>query len=688
MKPRGHCSRAMRLLPMIVGLLWLCAACANMGRPEGGARDELPPRFVRSTPMPGSVRVNPSKVTVVFDENVQLEDAFNKVVVSPAQKQPPQVTSNGRRVTVNFRDTLQSNATYTIDFADAIKDLNEGNILDGFAIDFSTGDSIDSLRISGMVLQAENLEPAQGMLVGVYANLADTAIHTLPLERIARTNQYGQFTIRNLKPGLYRIFALNDLNHDYHWDRSEDIAFYDMLLEPSVEAIEITDTLYASDRSDSTVTRAGVRYLPNDVLLTWFNQNYKAHYLADYKRLDRRRLDIVMGAPCDSLPHIEIVDGAGGITGNFADYSLLKASTRLDTLNYWLAPELVERADSLRLAVTYLKNDSVDSLVPTTDTLRFYFRDPDRKKKKKKEKEEAPAFRIDSLTGDTIMLPPADMEFLSISARSGASQNLEQPMIIETSLPLALLDSAGVHLSMQVDTNWVAMPVRLRPDSSDLLLRSRVDIDWTPGARYRFEIDTLAAQSIYGAHNRPYKHEFTVRQYEDYSNLFFTLPGLDSLTAVVELLNSSDKPVYKAVKPVGSDRAALRLLEPGAYYARLYIDQNNNGRWDTGNLPDSIQPEEVYYYPKKITLKKNWDVEQTWDIAELPLDQQKPYALKKNRPKLKRGERPPEEVDEETDEDNLINPFAPPGRNNANNRPGSNRGLRGSNNGAGNQRYQ
>ena len=115
---------------------------------------------------------------------------------------------------------MLDNTTYTIDFSDAIKDLNEGNTLDGFAIDFSTGDSIDSLRIAGMVFEARTLEPAQNMLVGVYSNLSDTAITTLPLERIGRTNQLGQFIIRGLKPGDYRIYALNDINRDYHWDRS------------------------------------------------------------------------------------------------------------------------------------------------------------------------------------------------------------------------------------------------------------------------------------------------------------------------------------------------------------------------------------------------------------------------------------------------------------------------------------
>ena len=160
--------KSLRLLPALIIAALVLSACASIGRPEGGPRDELPPVFVRSNPMPGERRVDRRSFSLIFDENVQLEDAFNKVVVSPAQLQAPQITANGRRVSVLLRDTLIPNTTYTIDFGDAIKDLNEGNVLDGFAIDFSTGDSIDSLRISGIVLQASSLEPAQGILVGAY----------------------------------------------------------------------------------------------------------------------------------------------------------------------------------------------------------------------------------------------------------------------------------------------------------------------------------------------------------------------------------------------------------------------------------------------------------------------------------------------------------------------------------------
>ena len=114
----------LRTLP-VIALGAIVGACASIGRPEGGPRDETPPVFVRSNPSPGAVGVDRTTFELFFDENVQLEDAFNKVVISPVQIQAPTVSANGRRVSVELRDTLVPGVTYTIDFGDAIKDLND-----------------------------------------------------------------------------------------------------------------------------------------------------------------------------------------------------------------------------------------------------------------------------------------------------------------------------------------------------------------------------------------------------------------------------------------------------------------------------------------------------------------------------------------------------------------------------------
>lgn len=142
----------------------------------------------------------------------------------------------------------------------------------------------------------------------------------------------------------------------------------------------------------------------------------------------------------------------------------------------------------------------------------------------------------------------------------------------------------------------------------------------------------------------------------EYANLSLAVTGLDGRPAVAELLSRQDAPVRRV--PVIDGHAVFSNITPGDYFARLFIDANGNGKYDTGIL-DSIQPEEVYYYPKKIALKKNWDVDQTWDINELPIDQQKPMEIKKNKPKNSTG---PQEDEYEDDQyyDEFGNPAVDP----------------------------
>lgn len=652
------------------------AACASIGRPEGGPRDENPPRYVGSTPRAGQLNVQGNKITIAFDENIQLDDAFNKVVVSPVQKEAPVIRSNGRKVTVELRDTMQKDMTYSIDFGDAVKDLNEGNILDGFAIDFSTGPTIDTLRISGIVLEARNLEPAQGMLVGVHSNLDDSALTTLPLDRIARTNQYGQFTIRNLKPGTYRVFALNDLNRDYKWDRSEDVAFYDFTVSPEIQPIEVCDTFLRADGTDSLAVRPGIRYLPNDVLLTWFNEGYSAQYLKDYSRPERRKLTFNFAAPSDTLPEITIVQGPG--TGRHIDeWSVAQINPTRDSLIYWISDTAVVSTDSLRLSVRYLKTDTADQLSWQNDTLRFFFRDPKTKKKKSKEEEAA----------DTVVLDafgvPQPKDFMNLTV-SGGVQDVYRPITLIADAPIDSIRPGSVRLEIMVDTLWETVSVApLRPDSASPLLQRQLDAEWVPGGKYRLTVDSAAVTTIYGLWNKRLEHQFSVRALEEYSNLTFNITGLEADSAgtlpavMVELLGSDDKPVRTVRMTDG--RAEFRWLDPSVYYARLYIDRNDNGKWDTGNIALGEQPEEVYYYSKKLQLKKNWDVEQAWDIFELPVDAQKPIVIKKNKPKPKKGERLNEGMsDEEEEYDEFGNPIDGNNRRDPNNynnidnrRPGS-----------------
>ncbi|MDE5921576.1 MAG: hypothetical protein K2G82_08205, partial [Paramuribaculum sp.] len=210
-----------------------------------------------------------------------------------------------------------------------------------------------------------------------------------------------------------------------------------------------------------------------------------------------------------------------------------------------------------------------------------------------------------------------------------------------------------VHLLVKDnDTTWVEVePPMLDRAEALRPMHYAASYEWEPGATYKLEIDSLAAMGIYRQGNAPFSQTFSVRKESDYSTITFNVAGLDSVSAVVELLSASDKPLRR--RPVKDGKAVFDHVLSGTYYARLFIDSNGNGMYDGGSLKDGVQPEEVYYFPKKLPLKQRWDMVQNWNVYELPLDAQKPLDIKKNKPKPKPGEvngRDDEEEDDEYDE--------------------------------------
>lgn len=636
----------------IMGLL--IGACASLGRPEGGPRDEQPPMFVNSNPKQGALNVKRQKLSLTFDENVTVKDVMTKVVVSPAQKDMPVITANGHTVSVELRDTLKDSTTYTIDFADAISDLNEGNILDGFSFAFSTGPTIDTLAISGMVLEARTLEPAQGMMVGVYSDLSDTAITTLPMERITKTNQLGQFTLRNLKPGTYRIYAVDDVNRDYHWDKSENIAFYDVAISPSSEPYQRTDTLLDKNGEDSLVTVGATRFLPNDVLLTWFNLEYKPQYLAKYERQDRNKIYLETGAASDSLPQLRIIGGpADG--RRMESWAIVNSSATMDTVELWITDSTIIALDSLMIETRYRKTDSLEQIVWQTDTLNFNMR----KNKKGKGDSQAQAKQEKKKKGEEegdSASQTQKVDYLEVAWGGSNTQELNKPYTIQLREPVAEFNTEmfGLEMKTKKDTIWrkvdqwtITQPDSLRP------MQWVLTTEWKPDATYKLTGDSAAIKGIYGRPSEKVSKEFNTKALEEYSTVYFNITGTNGRPAVVELLSKDDKPV--ATAPVDSTgRAELTYLAPGQYYARMYIDSNGNGKYDIG-IVDSIQPEETAYFTKKINLKKNWDLEQNWNIYETALDLQKHKDIKKNKPKLKPGESGQQGGEGDEDEEDEFN---------------------------------
>lgn len=619
-------------------------SCANIGNPSGGPIDKTPPIFMRSNPTPNAVNVKDRKIEIFFDEIVSLKDPSTKIIVSPAQTEMPRMSALGRKVTVELVDSLLPNTTYTIDFSNSIQDNNEGNAIDNFAFAFSTGSVIDSMRVSGYVLDSRTLEPMQSVVVGLQSNLVDSAFHKEKLQRVALTNDRGQFTIRNVSPGSYHIFALKDLDRDYKFGNpTEDIAFLDSIIVPSIGSREAADTVYNDLNEIDTIMRATrPAYFPNDILLSMFNEDRKSQYLANNLRVDSTRISLTFAAASDTLPSLSIV-GRNDVPDQW--YTLERSQTN-DTLTYWIRPPHLVSADTLMVATTYLRTDTASNLSWGTDTLKFTFQRQKAKKKKKNEE-------TDSLE---------QIRFMELHPLANGTQEVYAPLLLQTGTPIERYSREAFHLQRKLQNDTTFYPAEIKSialrDSTlsrrDLMLK----VDWEPGAAYTLAVDSLAMTDIYGLQTKPLKVDFNVRKMEEYGNIVFNIPAVRD-SAIVELLDGTEKIVLRA--PVKSHRAELLNLLPGKYYARLFIDRNGNGKYDTGNYDMHLQPEETVYYPGAINLKKNWDVEQTWDIYATPIDKQKPEAIKKNKPERKKWEKVnTEKTETDEDEENGFSDFSNP----------------------------
>ena len=659
-------------LMTLVGLM--LAACANIGSPEGGPRDYTPPTVLKTSPAPGSVNFTGNKVEITFDEIVNLKDQQKKVIISPAPRTMPLIRTVGKKVTVEFRDTLEPNTTYVIDFSNAIEDNNESNQLDGYTFAFSTGDVIDTLAVSGIVLRANDLEPMQHIIVGLHSNLDDSAFTSLPLERVSRTNDRGKFTIRNLKPGSYHVFALNDVDGDYRMARTEDIAFLDTIVVPTTSEYTSQDTVFTFDRRiDTVMTATHTLYLPNDLLLCMFNEGYKSHYVKQTSRPANNLLHVLFAAPNDSLPQLDIIRPAD----HARDWCRVEHTPANDSIFYWITDSALIKTDTLIVGMTYLRTVSDDSLELVTDTVRFGYRKPSsqvKEEEKKAKEHEERAKRLEQLLDKqekTVAqgkeLSEGELEELKELQRANPDETPKLKMelvkagaidvgdsiILKFDAPIAAIDPGGVHLEVRRDTLWVPFQGNLpqfRPVSDGNLMRYWLPVTTLPDSTYRLTIDSAAVTSVYGLHNVHLSKELKVRGLEEYANVYFKVNVPDG--AFVELLTSSEKLVRTV--PVSNGNFELLNVSPGTYYLRLTIDSNGNGKWDTGNYRDHLQPEEVYYYPNKLRLRRNWDLDETWNIYQTALDLQKPEEICRNKPeqaKNKVEKKQSRDQDDEEEED-------------------------------------
>lgn len=620
-----------RLAWVVSSLCLLLTGCANRGiGPQGGPKDTIPPVVVKETPANGSNHFKDKKIEILFNEYLQLDNVQANLLVSPPQQVPPDVKAQGKKVVITMQEDLIDSTTYTLDFGNSICDYTEKNPIRGYQYAFTTGDRIDSLEVYGQVINAEDLNPVSGVLVGLHANLSDSAFSTLPFTRIARTDSLGGFGVRNLRGGQYRLYALQDLSRDYRYQPGEGLAFTDSLVVPEyqVEIVRDTiwrDTLLVDNQTLDTITMGivdSVRIVentyvgPSDLLLWFFRENKVRHYFQRAYREEQHTIRLVFGAPQDSLPVVRALPPSAmdSLASDSAwidpmQYALLQANPTRDTLVYWLPDSLAIGQDSIFLEMTYLKSDSAYNLVPQTDTISAIYRAP-RLTAKAKE-------AIDKKNRERML-----------ELRSNAKSGFEvyDTLRILSPMPIDSVWTDSIGLYEKVDTVYKSVPFTLQPTDSvplGYLVVARLE----QGKSYELRLDSGAVRDVYGVANKEKKFTLQLKTAEDYSTLLIKIPTYDPAIRL-QLLDEKDKPVREL--PASPEGTKFEYLTPKAYYLRLYFDLDGNGKWTTGDWATKRQPEPVFYFPAKLTLRANWDFEEIFDYLARPQLDSKPRELIKD----------------------------------------------------------
>jgi len=594
---------------ILAGLV-LLSSCANTGTPSGGPKDTTPPRLIRSLPLGNQVNFNKNRVELFFDEIVALENPSEKVIVSPPQKTQPTVKAYGNKISVLFSDSLKPNTTYTIDFTDGITDYNEKNKFGDYAFSFSTGDKIDSLAVSGTLIDASNLNPVSGVLVGVHSNLDDSTFVKVPFRRISKTSQNGFFSVKGLSNQQFRVFALADKNNDYRFDQpGEPIAYHDEIVKPYTEPCQKSDTIWKDSVTVDTVkVRTITCYKPDNIILKYFAEDFGRQYLSKRERPSREKIVLGFGYKSKTLPKVKLINA------DVVNWYQLEKNPTNDTLTYWITDTLVTKMDTLRLAVDYLKSDSLNHLVPQTDTIKLISRAIRPKSDASKEKKNKDVPDVPLVT------------HLAVKTELQKTMDIYCKPIFQWETPIREVKGNPWHLYKynKNDSIWEKEAFTFDKDSvnlRDYILQAK----WNFGEEYKFELDSGMVVGLYGRSNNKYSQNFKIKEEEEYSRLIVTVQGING-PGYAELVDKTDKVIYR--KKMEKGVADFQYLAPGSYYIRAVEDKNGNFQWDTGDYAKKQQPENVYYNPRIMNLRANWDVEETWNVFEYPILEQKANELK------------------------------------------------------------
>ena len=540
-----------------LGLLlvaFLAQRCANAVAPTGGPKDTTPPVVVAAVPENQSTHFIGKKIEITFDEFITLENANQNVMISPPLKEKLDIKLKNKTVVVKFKENLVPNTTYTINFGAAIKDLHEGNPFKDYVYSFSTGDHIDTLSITGKVVDAETMKPIENVYVGLYAadrdNLDSLPMTTAP-NYISKTDKEGQFSLNGLADKSYRVFALKDANANLYFDlANEASAFLDMLVTPS----------------DSTL---------KPIILRMFTEVDSTQVLLEKKLIEEGLLRFVFRHPAKDAvimtPEM-LPDTFNLVTTHSAAY---------DTVWWYFTPNV---KDSLWVQVKY------DTVINDSSRYSLKFKD-----KKGRNKKPEPLKVKNNLIGRGALVHD-DTLTLTFS----------EPIV-----RYAMRDSAVFKCDTLVFYDTLAFE-----PADEQGMKYRLVNPVADDVSYHIEIPDSVFFGIRNRTNEAIKLDFHVVNDDEYGNIYITvMPPKGMKQVVVQLTNESGKVVKEQVITRNSE-VMFDYLMPAKYKLRAILDADGNGKWSTGNYHRHTLPETIIDYIDVLDLKAGWDIDLSdpWEL--------------------------------------------------------------------------
>lgn len=582
---------------IVAVLAWIViiSSCANPGMPVGGPQDTIPPVLIKTDPLYKSLNFEGDNVKLTFDEYITTGEIAEALVISPPMVKKPIIRTKSKTLVIEFNEELKDSTTYSLDFKSSVADNNEKNPLENFRFSFSTGAVFDSLRVSGRLMNAFNLEPLDKGLVMVQSNLHDSAVYRVRPDYIAKTDKEGLFMIDNIAPGKYHLFSVMDGNNNFLYDEgAEELAFEDSLIVPSAEFVEETDTIYTA--TDTIVVMGHTHFFPEPVYLQQFTENIFDQYLKSSTRDTRYKCTIVFNESVKDSFQLNLIDN------NVTGWYQTEYNENIDSLIIWIADTTIAKMDTLLMEICYLQLDSMSQLYLQRDTVEMNFADKEDERTKKKKKSDDEKDR-----------PEPVVQFNFQTDISSSVVELNKNIGINAVEPISTFDSTKIVLYLAEDSLKTPLKFTFARDTTEYR-KYNIKQKWIPGTNYALEIDSAASTNIFGITNRKLTTKFTAREEDYYGTVTLKLTGVEMPVILQLLTNSADEKVLEQKTTEQNGNVVFDFLKPEKYRVKVIYDRNANGKWDTGSYQDKYQPERVSYINEVIKVKSNWEKEIIWDL--------------------------------------------------------------------------